>query len=137
MKRLIAVFLTLSFALALFLNLTDAPEDWSWHSYIEFVTQNIEPFPTADLTLDLPSDGNFSFLEKAGALFEWAGDLILYPFEVVRTVVHNFAVILDGFLPFSITSSRKPGSQIGEAGGGGLFGEFGGGGFGGGGGGAR
>ena len=118
------------------LELTDGG-DWSWRSYVEFVTENIEPLPQANIKFVLPNDSDISFgdiIKNFGAFIDWLGDLFFYPIEFLAVCLRNIIVILDGFLPFDFTYSK---GGIGEAGGGSLFGSFGGGGFGGGGGGAR
>ena len=136
MKRLIVVFLTITFCLGLMLELTGG-EDWSWRGYVHSVQENIKPLPTADLKMELPSDGDFSFLDNIGSFFEWLGECIIYPFKFFGVLWHNVLVIIDGFLPFDLGFIDVPGSSIGGSGGGDSFGDFGGGGFGGGGGGAR
>ena len=133
MKKLIAVFLTFTCFFALMLNLSgaDPEKKWSWRNYVEYVTNNIEPFPTMDIEIILPTDDENIFSETLSVL-TWGCNLLVFPLRVSLTLVHNIFVIIDGFLPFRLYDG-----SIGESGGGNDFGDFGGGGFGGGGGGIR
>ena len=108
MKKVISVFLCLVFVFALFLELSGSDPDkkWSFRTYVEYVTENIEPFPKADMQLTW-EDGDGIF-ERVGGFFTFLGDLIAYPFEVVGCVVNNAFVILSGFLPFTFGDFDKP-----------------------------
>lgn len=99
MKKILGVFFLFTCIFALLLELTNADPDrnWSWRSYVEFVTENIEPFPKAELTLSF--DGNTSGIDRLVAFFEYLWGLISYPVEVVICLVRNIGVILMGFFP--------------------------------------
>jgi hypothetical protein len=138
MKKIVAVLLAVIvlFAFLLELSGSDDEKKWSFRSYCEYVTENIEPFPTAELTFsfdDSKSEWN-AFVE----FLKYIGQLLVYPLRFIGVCLNNVFVIFDGFFPVKWGNADLPGgSYIGETGNDGEFGAFGGGGFGGGGGGAR
>ena len=125
LKKILAVFLcfTCFFALMLELSGADPDKKWSWRSYVEYVTENIKPFPDVELTISYPEDA--SAWQKFGDFLSWCGKLFIYPFAVLFTCIHNVFVFVYGLFPIKLSG------DFGE------FGSFPGGGFGGGGGGIR
>lgn len=131
MKKVLIFLLTFVclFALAFELMGSDPDKKWSFRTYCEYVTTNIRPFPTLELSPEFDDSG--TAWEKFSSFIEWLGGLIAYPFELIGCLFHNAFVLLDGFFPMSEDAF------VGTSGGGGEFGDFAGGGHGGGGGGAR
>ena len=136
LKKIVSLFLVLICFFAFMLNLSgnDPDNDWNFRSYCEYVTENVEPFPTA--TLSFTYDEDASEWQIIVNFFSWIGDLIAYPFEFLGVVLNNIGVLFDGFFPVNWAESAG-GSYPGQTGSSGESGSFGGGGFGGGAGGAR
>lgn len=112
------LFVVCLFALMFELTGNDPNNNWSFRTYVSYVTDNIEPFPKAVLKIETASFYEF---------WDWFTSLISYPFECIFIALKNCCVLLYGLLPFEV-----PGLEDFD------FGNFqGGDGFGGGGGGAR
>ena len=133
MKKIVALVMAVIcfFALAFELSGSDPDKGWNFRSYVEYVTENIEPFPCVELSLTF--DDATNGVERIVEFFEWIFQLVAYPFAVIGVVIRNVFVILDGFFPVNWGNQSVPG----QSGGGDDYGPFGGGGIGGGGGGAR
>lgn len=108
MKRLIAVFLTFSFLFALFLELGGADPDkkFSWYSYVDFVTENIEPFPQVSLTIEF--NASTKGVDRLVSFFEYLWNLVSYPVEVVVCLVRNAGVIFIGLFPVVVEKLGHP-----------------------------
>ena len=95
------LFITCLFAILFELTGTDPEHTFTFRSYVKYVTENIEPFPTVDF------DGN--------ALNDIWG-IVTYIFPLIECVFHNIGVLLYGLFP--ITFGSFAGGGFGGGGGG-------------------
>lgn len=103
MKKIVAVLLAVIVLFAFLLELSGSDEEkkWSFRSYCEYVTDNIEPFPEFDLTIEW-DDGDDLF-NRIGKFFDFLWSVISFPFSFAYVAIRNVGIILSGFFPVSMT----------------------------------
>lgn len=108
MKKYIAIILAFIgfFALMLEFTKTDPNYEFSFRGYIENVTENIEPFPTANLKLKW-EDGDGVF-ERIGGFFVFLGELISFPLKLVGCFIKNALVLFGSFFPITWDDFTPP-----------------------------
>ena len=116
MKKFGCIVLCFILMISLVLSLNNSSEEWKIENYIEYVTENIEPFPTVEYSEYV--DESLEGAEKFFATCEYIFNLIKYPIDVVFVVVHNAIVIFDGVFPARPSSGSGPGDGFGGGGGG-------------------
>ena len=106
MKGFLKCFFVFSclFALLLTLSGADPNNEFSWRSYVAFVTENIQPIPR--YSVELSFNGNI--LENVGTFFVFVWQLLKYPVEVVICIVNNVGVILFGMFPVVVQKYQAP-----------------------------
>jgi hypothetical protein len=95
-------------------------KDFSFETYIEHITENVQPFPDFPSFNAYTNSGNE--WEMIKGFFSWIGNAVAFPVKCAGVVLHNVTLLFDGFLDFGSIDEN---------------GEFAGGGHGGGGGGGR